>query len=87
MATRQANRGTVLGPEEAISVAGAVHCLTWCGAYTQFAEAERGRLLPGMLADVAVLSEHIFAAGPEAILSTTTSFVLRGGVPVAGPPA
>lgn len=84
MATRRTNRGTVLGPEEAISVAEAVHCLTWCGAYTQFAEAERGRLLPGMLADVAVLSHDIFAAGPEAILSTTVSFVLRGGVPVAG---
>ncbi len=84
MMTRRTNRGTLLGPDEAISVEEAVHCLTWCGAYTQFAEGERGRLLPGMLADVAVLSQDIFAADPEAILSTTASFVLRGGVPVAG---
>ena len=84
MVTRRTNRGTLLGPDEAISVEEAVHCLTWCGAYTQFAEGERGRLLPGMLADVAVLSQDIFTADPEAIPSTTASFVLRGGVPVAG---
>ncbi len=84
MVTRRTNRGTLLGPDEAISVEEAVHCLTWCGAYTQFAEGKRGRLLPGMLADVAVLSQDIFTADPEAILSTTASFVLRGGVPVAG---
>lgn len=87
MVTRRTSRGTLLGPGEAISVMEAVHCLTWCGAYTQFAEATRGRLLPGMLADVAVLSQDIFEADPDTILSTTASFVLRGGTPVAGTPA
>jgi predicted amidohydrolase YtcJ len=82
MVTRRTNKGTVLGADEAISVAEAVHCLTYCGAYTQFAEHERGRLLPGMLADVTVLSQDIFAADPTAILNTKADLVLRGGWPV-----
>ena len=79
MVTRRTNKGTVLGAEEAISVAEAVHCLTYCGAYTQFAEQERGRLLPGMLADVTVLSQDIFAADSRALRDTAAELVLRGG--------
>jgi predicted amidohydrolase YtcJ len=79
MVTRRTNKGTVLGAGEAISVAEAVHCLTYCGAYTQFAEQERGRLLPGMLADVTVLSQDVFAVDPSKIQSTAADLVLRGG--------
>lgn len=82
MVTRRTNKGTVLGPEQAITVAEAVHCLTANGAYTQFAEAERGRLLPGMLADVTVLSRDIFDSAPADILRTRADLVLRGGVRV-----
>ena len=84
MVTRRTNKGTVLGADEALTVAEAVHCLTFCGAYTQFAETERGRLLPGMLADLTVLSQDIFTATPEAILATKADLVLRGGQPVVG---
>lgn len=79
MVTRRTNKGTVLGAAEAITVAQAVHCLTYCGAYTQFAENERGRLLPGMLADVTVLSEDIFSADPGAIRGIAAELVLLGG--------
>jgi predicted amidohydrolase YtcJ len=80
MVTRRTNRGTVLGPEEALSVEQAVHCQTWCGAYTQFTEDRRGTLEPGMLADVAVLSRDIFSAEPEQILrDTRCDLTLRGG--------
>jgi predicted amidohydrolase YtcJ len=82
MATRRTKRGTVIGPAQAISVAQAVHCLTWCGAYTQFAEHARGRLVPGMIADITVLSRDIFAAPPDDILDTHADFVLRDGLPV-----
>lgn len=83
MVTRRTNKGTVIGAAEAIALPEAVHCLTYCGAYTQFAEAARGRLLPGMLADIAVLSRDIFAGdGPEALLATEADLVLRGGQPV-----
>lgn len=80
MLTRKTNRGTVLGAEEALTAEQAVHCQTWCGAYTQFAEERRGTLEPGMLADIAVLSRDIFACAPEQILrETQADLTLRGG--------
>jgi hypothetical protein len=83
MVTRKTNRGTVMGPEEALTVEQAVHCQTWCGAYTQFAEDRRGALEPGMDADLAVLSRDIFDAEPEAILrETRCDLTLRGGEPI-----
>jgi len=57
----------------------AVHCYTWCGAYSQFAEGERGTLEPGMQADIAVFSRDIFAGAPEEILSTQADLTFRGG--------
>jgi predicted amidohydrolase YtcJ len=83
MLTRQTNRGTVMGPEETLAIEQAVHCQTWCGAYTQFAEARRGTLEPGMQADLAVLSRDIFAAEPEAIRDATRcDLTLREGRPI-----
>jgi hypothetical protein len=83
MLTRKTNRGTVMGAEEALTAEQAVHCQTWCGAYTQFAEDRRGTLEPGMLADIAVLSRDIFTAEPEQILrDTRADLTLRGGVPI-----
>jgi predicted amidohydrolase YtcJ len=79
MTTRKTNRGTVLGGGQCLSVAEAVHCYTYNGAYTQFAEDRKGRLLPGMLADITVLSRDIFSASPEDILTTKADIVLRGG--------
>lgn len=83
MLTRKTNRGTVMGAEEALTAEQAVHCQTWCGAYTQFAEGSRGTLEPGMLADIAILSRDIFPAEPEEILyDTRADITLRGGVPI-----
>jgi predicted amidohydrolase YtcJ len=79
MTTRCSNRGTVLGARQALSIAEAVHCYTYNGAYTQFAEDRKGRLLPGMLADITVLSRDIFQATPDQILTTQADLVLRGG--------
>ena len=84
MVTRQTNKGTLLGPDERLTIPEAVHCLTYCGAYTQFAEHDRGRLLPGMLADLAILSHDIFA-DPGALLSAKADLTLRGGHPVHDP--
>jgi hypothetical protein len=79
MVTRRTNRGTVLGGEEMLTVAQAVHCQTWCGAFTQFAEGRRGALEPGMDADIAVLSRDIFACAPEEIPGARCDLTLRGG--------
>ncbi len=82
MLTRRTNRGTVLGLEEALTPEQAVHCQSWCGAYTQFAEDRRGTLEPGMQADIAVLSQDVFAIEPEAVLKTRADLTLRDGVPI-----
>ena len=82
MVTRRTNKGTVIGAEQAISLEEAVHCLTYCGAYTQFAEDRRGQLRPGMLADITVLSRDIFAEGVDALRQTQADLVLLGGRPV-----
>ncbi len=83
MITRKTSRGTVMGAEEALTVEQAVHCQTWCGAYTQFAEDRRGTLEPGMQADLAVLSRDIFTAEPEQILRDThCDLTLRDGEPI-----
>lgn len=82
MLTRQTNRGTVLGVDEALSAEQAVHCQTWCGAYTQFAEARRGTLEPGMQADIAVLSQDIFTVPPDAVLATRADLTLRDGATI-----
>jgi predicted amidohydrolase YtcJ len=80
MITRKTSRGTVMGPDQALTVEQAVHCQTWCGAYTQFAEDRRGTLEPGMMADIAVLSRDIFSSTPESILhDTQADLTLRGG--------
>lgn len=80
MLTRKTNRGTVLGADQTLTAEQAVHCQTWCGAYTQFAEDRRGTLEPGMQADIAVLSRDIFVSEPEAILrDTRADLTLRGG--------
>ena len=81
--TRRTVHNTLLGPDQRISLAEAVHSYTWCSAYTQFAEAGRGRLVPGQVADIAVPSRDIFAGDPAALLETQTDLTLRGGAVVA----
>ncbi|MBC9177622.1 amidohydrolase [Pseudoroseomonas ludipueritiae] len=79
MVTRKTNKGTVLGAEEVLTMEEAVHCYTWCGAFSQFAEGERGTLEPGQQADIAILSRDIFAEAPEALFSTQADMTFRGG--------
>jgi predicted amidohydrolase YtcJ len=82
MITRATRHGTVLGPDQAVSMAEALHAFTWAGAYTQFAEARRGRLVPGQLADVAILSRDIFAGGAEELFATRADMTILGGAVV-----
>ncbi len=82
MVTRQTNRGTVFGPEERLSIQEALHCYTWCGAYSSFAESQRGTLEPGMDADIAILSQDITALSPEEYLSVQCDVTLRGGIAI-----
>ena len=65
MVTRKTKRGTVIGEDQRLSMEEAVHAYTYLGAYTQFAEEQVGRLIPGQHADIAVLSHDIFAVPVE----------------------
>ncbi|MGX5735428.1 amidohydrolase [Bosea thiooxidans] len=67
MVTRKTKRGTVIGGGERLSMEEAVHAYTALGAYTQFAEDRLGRLVPGQLADIAVLSHDIFSVPVETV--------------------
>jgi predicted amidohydrolase YtcJ len=79
MVTRKTNKGTVLGAQEVLTMEEAVHCYTWCGAFSQFAECDRGTLEPGQQADITILSRDIFAEEPEALFSTQADMTFRGG--------
>lgn len=82
MVTRKTNKGTVLGPEEKLTPEEAVHCYTWCGAFTQFAEERKGTLEVGMLADIAVLSKDVFSIDPDEILRTQADLTFRDGAAI-----
>lgn len=59
---RDMTSGQVLGPSERLSRLQALRAFTGGGAWLGFAEAERGMLAPGKLADLAVLDRDPLAA-------------------------
>ncbi|NIS37453.1 MAG: amidohydrolase family protein, partial [Actinobacteria bacterium] len=48
-------------------------------AWFSLDEHERGMLLPGMVADVAVLSTDVFALDPESLPTVTSELTMLGG--------
>ena len=66
-------------PGEALTREQAVTAYTRGSAYAEFAEHEKGTLAPGMFADLAVLSQDIFAVAPEALPATSSLLTLVGG--------
>jgi hypothetical protein len=72
MLTRQTARGTVIGADQAMSIEEVIAAYTEFGAYANRCEEHRGRLLPGMAADVAVFSRDLRTATPDEILNGTS---------------
>jgi hypothetical protein len=66
-------------PEQKISVAEAVHAYTVGSAYASFEEDVKGRLEPGKLADMAVLSEDIFEVEPVDIPNAHVDLTIFDG--------
>jgi predicted amidohydrolase YtcJ len=54
-------------PEQKISVEEAVRAYTVGSAFAEFQEKEKGTIVPGMLADLAILSRDIFKIDPKEI--------------------
>jgi len=66
-------------PEEKITVTEAVHAYTVGSAYASGEEQIKGSLEPGKLADIAILSEDIFAIDPTQIQNTQVDTTIFGG--------
>jgi predicted amidohydrolase YtcJ len=66
-------------PSEALTLDQAVRAYTAGSAFAEFAEKEKGTIAPGMLADLAILSQDIFAAPPDALDRTTSVVTIVGG--------
>jgi predicted amidohydrolase YtcJ len=71
--------GAVYVPEERISVADAVRAYTQGSAFAAFSDRQVGTLEVGKLADLAVLSQDIFAVPLESIGKTRVVTTMVGG--------
>ena len=66
-------------PEERISVEEALRAYTVSNAYAIFADASRGRLRPGYLADLALLDRDLFRIAPPALDQARVRATVVGG--------
>jgi predicted amidohydrolase YtcJ len=66
-------------PEERITVEAAIKAYTMGSAYARFSEDTLGSLEPGKFADLAVLSQDVFAAEPDKIAGTHVTMTMVGG--------
>lgn len=80
--TRTTEKGTVLWPEETVSIYQALRGYTYWGAYASFEEDIKGTLERGKLADLAVLSEDIVTLPPAGLLQVRVETTYLDGVPV-----
>ena len=71
MITRKTWKGTVMDARQCLTPAEALQAYTEYGAFSQKAEAVKGRLVPGQMADIAVFSRNLLTAEPEDILHDT----------------
>jgi hypothetical protein len=77
--TAQTLDGKVWIPEESISVEDALRCYTSAPAKAAFQEKRLGTLAPGMLADLAILSQDILTVPPDQIDQTRAAMTILGG--------
>jgi predicted amidohydrolase YtcJ len=71
-------------PEQKITVEEALRAYTSAAAYAEFAEADKGTLAAGKLADVTVLSEDIFRIPADDIKKVNVLYTVVGGRVVFG---
>lgn len=77
--TERTRSGAVLGASEALTVEQALHAYTVGSAYAAFEELDKGRLIPGMYADFAVLSDDPFRVGPQNLAQLHVTSTVVGG--------
>jgi predicted amidohydrolase YtcJ len=78
--TRQSESGKQeYFPEQKISMDEAIAAYTVGSAFAEFAEKEKGRIAPGMLADFVVLDHDVTAIPPQKLLQTKVLRTVVGG--------
>jgi hypothetical protein len=65
--------------DETVTLAQAIRDYTFGSAYAEFAEADKGTLEPGKLADLVILSRDIAACAPAELLATRPRATIAGG--------
>jgi len=66
-------------PEQRLTMDQAIAAYTTGSAFAEFEEKEKGKLVPGMLADFVVLDRDITASSPEKILASKVLLTVVGG--------
>jgi predicted amidohydrolase YtcJ len=66
-------------PEQKITIEQALTAYTTGSAFAEFEEKEKGKLIPGMLADFVVLDRDPTASSPERLLATKVLRTVVGG--------
>jgi hypothetical protein len=66
-------------PEQRITMDQAIAAYTQGSAFAEFEEKEKGKLVPGMLADLVVLDRDPAASSPEKLLGTKVLRTVLGG--------
>jgi predicted amidohydrolase YtcJ len=66
-------------PQERITVEEALRAYTVAGAFAEFAEAEKGTLEPGRLADLVVVDRDLLSLRPERIRDAKVLLTVVGG--------
>ena len=79
MVTRRTEAGTLIGPDQALSVEEALDAYTRASAYASHEEDIKGRLVPGQLADIAVWDTDLLACDADAIRTARCDVTLLGG--------
>lgn len=79
MVARKSWKGSEIGPDQCISMEEALHAYTFESAYAGHDETRKGRLVPGQLADVAVMSRDLFEIPHDDVLTTECVMTLVGG--------
>lgn len=81
MVLRRTSSGAVLNAAECVTAEQALRAWTVHSAYASFEEHVKGRLRPGMLADMTVLGDDLTAIEPEAIPDIPVLQTILGGTP------
>jgi predicted amidohydrolase YtcJ len=77
--TRKTQEGSVLNPQEQLTLNDALTLFTSAGAWLSFEESYKGKIMPGMLADVVVLDGDLTKTPAEEIGRLGVNLTIVGG--------